>query len=1108
MSRLDQDVHVIPMESVFRRFHSDQRFGLSTAFVHDAQLHYGTNQITPPRSQNYFWLLFQQLFMGFNSILWLGGILALIAYQPLGGSNPSITNLGLGIVLFLVIICNASLNIYQKLKSIKIIASFSKLSPTTATVRREGVEQQIPTNELVPGDIILIQMGDVLPADCRFLTCEGLKINSAELTGETKPITVTVHCTSQILMESTNIGFYSSFVEQGMGEAIVIATGDNTILGKMSGTTTKDNSSNEITNLHREVNRFVLFVLVADIISIFILWITWLGWLNHSHPTFITLTGNILNSIGMIVSFLPVGLPSAITLVLVIVAKRMSQQRILGKSLQIVESFNSVSVITTDKTGTLTKNKLVVSDIFWDTDKEYKIIGHEEDTSYTIRRLSVGSLHIPRHPTAKISPAVERSSVALNNQENRSRAEVFDDLILGAALCNNAKTRLVKDIQHKHNIIKINPEIHVIGDSVDIALYNLCVYEFRMEIDEICCLNPRLRSLPFNSENKFMITANRLESKRDTILMTMKGAPEVIIQYCSSYKSNDGQILPLTIEIKQKLLYRQEMLSKNGYRVIAMSQQKLTKMRYDQLIQRYEQRQRSGIIFNQDLNGFSTENYCFLGFFSLFDSPRFDVPDSILKIRQAHIRIAMITGDHPTTATAVAQQVNIFSDEISKRNGIDTFQIEENDNNHSVFRLYRNETLLQEHTRGIITPFHFGSKATTTIEKQPSWYTRWYSLCRAQFSEPKPIFYKEKEKEKIPYALVMTGSQIGYMDDFMWNWVLSHQELVFARTSPEQKLHIIMEFQRRGETVAAIGDGTNDAPSLKYADLGIAMQSGTNVSKEASDMILLDNNFSSLISAIETGRLLADNLKKVVIYLLPAGSWSELWPIMFNMWFGIPLSLSAFLATILCVLNDLTISLAMATEKPETEILSRPPSKQKNGHLLNIKLLTHAYLFIGNLECFTAFFCFCYYWIDNGISFYSFMFTYEYFGENLPIAYNRQDINQMINVSQSVYYCSLCIFQIFNYFSTRTRYASIFQHNPFWGQNRNWFALGAIMISIIVQLIFTQVTWLNEIFDTAPVPAKYVMPTIGFGIGWLVIDELRKLCVRKFPHSIIARIAW
>ncbi|CAF1597587.1 unnamed protein product, partial [Adineta ricciae] len=962
MSRPDQDVHTVPIDTVFRRFHSNQRYGLSAAFVNDAQLHYGTNQITPPQSQNYFCLLFQQLFMGFNSILWFGGILAFIAYQPLGGSNPSIANLGLGIVLFLVIICNASLNVYQKLKSIKVIASFSKLLPTSATVRRDGVEQQIPVNELVPGDIILIHTGDVLQADCRFLTCEGLKINSAELTGETKPISVAVHCTSQTLMESTNIGFYSSFVEQGMGEAIVVATGDNTVLGKMSKTTTQDSSSDETTNLHREVNRFVVFVLVADILSIIGLWITWSGWLNYYHPTFITFTGNILNSIGMIVSFLPVGLPSAITLVLAIVAKRMTQQRILGKSLQIVESFNSVSVITTDKTGTLTRNKLVVSEIFWDTGCEYKIIGNEEGKPvtnvakpHTLRRLSVGSLSEHPHPTAKVSPAVQRSPVVVESVEDPARVEVFDDLLLGAALCNNAKIRIVKDAPHKHSITKINAELHVVGDSVDIALYNLCVYQYQMQIDEIRCLNPRHRTLPFNSANKFMITANRLESHKNIVLLTMKGAPEIILHRCASYKTNDGRLLPLTSEIKDKFLHRQEMLSRNGYRVIAMSQQKMTQMRYDQLMQQYEERQRSGVVFNQDLNGFPAESYCFIGFFSLFDSPRFDVPDSILKIRQAHIRIAMITGDHPSTAAAIARQVNIFSEDISKRNGIDTFQIEENDNNHSVFRLYRNEALLKEHIISVITPFRFGSKATKAIEKhsrkndfmkEESWYKQWLSSCKAHFTEQTPIFYKQKEKEKIPYAVVVTGSQISYMDDFMWNWVLSHKELIFARTSPEQKLRIIMEFQRRGEIVAAIGDGTNDAPSLKYADLGIAMQAGTNVSKEASDMILLDNHFSSIISAIETGRLLADNLKKVVIYLLPAGSWSEFWPIMFNMWFGVPLSLSAFLATILCVLNDVSISLAMASEKPETEILTRPPSNRKKDHLLNVKLLFHAYMLI------------------------------------------------------------------------------------------------------------------------------------------------------------------
>ena len=198
----------------------------------------------------------------------------------------------------------------------------------------------------------------------------------------------------------------------------------------------------------------------------------------------------------------------------------------------------------------------------------------------------------------------------------------------------------------------------------------------------------------------------------------------------------------------------------------------------------------------------------------------------------------------------------------------------------------------------------------------------------------------------------------------------------------------------------------------------------------------------------------------------------------------------------------------MASEKPETEILTRPPSNRKKDHLLNVKLLFHAYMLIGNLECFTAFFCFCYYWIDNGISFYSLMFSYENFGVNNPAIYNAGHLDEMINISQSVYYCSLCIFQIFNFFATRTRYASIFQHNPFWGQNRNWFALVAILVSVSFVLLLTQATWFNDIFGTAPVPAKYVTPTFGFGIVWLMIDEVRKLCIRRYTGSIIPRMAW
>lgn len=205
---------------------------------------------------------------------------------------------------------------------------------------------------------------------------------------------------------------------------------------------------------------------------------------------------------------------------------------------------------------------------------------------------------------------------------------------------------------------------------------------------------------------------------------------------------------------------------------------------------------------------------------------------------------------------------------------------------------------------------------------------------------------------------------------------------------------------------------------------------------------------------------------------------------------------------------DVFMSLAMVTEKPERDIMSRPPSIRSRDHLLNLKLLFHAYMFVGNLECLTAFFCFCYYWIDNGVPFYSFMFTYEKFGVDPPLPYSAEQLLTMTAVAQCVYYCSVCLFQFFNYFATRTRYTSILEHNPLWGKGRNWIVFGAMLVSAGIQLVITQIGWFNRTFGTGPVPVKYVMPTLGFGMLWLLIDEARKWFIRKFPNSFVAKIAW
>ena len=594
----------------------------------------------------------------------------------------------------------------------------------------------------------------------------------------------------------------------------------------------------------------------------------------------------------------------------------MYRQRVLVRSLQIVETFNAVSVIATDKTGTLTQNKMTVTHLLWDTEGIHQVPlpqrepAREETIFQTLRRLSSGVIETARRLSVDAASMVRKLSTGdinelqqmptlndnnkknyLSNNASEIRIQAFRDLLLGASLCNNAEKQFVHDAQIGQDISKMKCELCVVGDAADTALYNLCVDQCFVDIEKVRNTNPRLKVLPFNSSNKFMISANQLETtdtsiaeKNRTVLLTLKGAPDLVIQRCSTYKKNNDEIVPLDNEMKKTLFNRQEDLGKNGYRVIGMCQQRLTREEYDQMMQRYKDGQRAGLSESgEDLHGFPANNYCFIGLFSLLDPPRPEVPDAVLKARRAQIRVAMITGDHPTTAKAIAKQVHILTPEIAEINGIDTFKLEIDANGQSVLNLYRNNNLIQQHRpdqrEKSKSPSETAkdmmrrtsTEATEIKTNRPAWYKRAWFACRNQFREPETTVEPTNKMEYISYAIIVAGAEMNYMDDFMWDWVLSHQELVFARTSPEQKLRIVTEFQRRAEIVAVTGDGTNDAPALKCAHLGVAMQSGTEVSKEAGDMILLDNNFASIIQAIETGRLLSDNLKKVAIYLLPGG---------------------------------------------------------------------------------------------------------------------------------------------------------------------------------------------------------------------------------------------
>ncbi|KAI8317989.1 calcium ATPase, partial [Martensiomyces pterosporus] len=356
--------------------------------------------------------------------------------------------------------------------------------------------------------------------------------------------------------------------------------------------------------------------------------------------------------------------------------------------------------------------------------------------------------------------------------------------------------------------------------------------------------------------------------------------------------------------------------------------------------------------------------------------------------------------------------------------------------------------------------------------------------------------------------VVLSGSELVGLQPEHWDIICSYSEVVFARTTPEQKLLIVQELRSRDNYVAVTGDGVNDSPALKAAHIGVAMGGGSEVAKEAADMVLLDNNFSSILVAIENGRLVFENLKKVVLYLMPAGSFSEFVPMFLNMVLGVPLPLSVIFMIVICMLTDVWASISLMYESPESDIMFRAPRNPKKEHLVNLKFFGQAYGFIGILESLFA-----------HIIFFVYMYWYGGFTpKDLFLAFDKwtlggfggkdQDtLNNLLNTGESIFFLSLVILQWGNMFATRTRRLSVFQQNPFWGPTRNLRLLIAIPFTLGITFIFCYIGWFNNIFGTANIPVAFFFIPLPFALVILCLDEIRKLVVRLRPTGLLARIA-
>ncbi|KAI9029564.1 hypothetical protein CLU79DRAFT_884486 [Phycomyces nitens] len=998
---------------------------------------YGKNSISPPPS-NWGKKLFGYFFGGFCSLLWFASIICWISWKPLGNPNPAPLNLALAVILMFVVFLQAFFNAWQDWSTNRVMNSINNMLPTQTLVQRENNVITIDAIGLVPGDIVHVKMGNKIPADLRLIqVSDDLKFDRSVLTGESEAIPGTVDATDANVLESHNVAMMGTHCLNGSAVGVVVAIGDNTLMGRIARLSLSDNGARTL--LQTEILRFVVIIAVLSITVGAACIITWAAWLRVSYPEYLSVSNALIAVISVIVAFVPEGMPVAVTLCLTLIANRMKRNNVLCKVLTTVETLGSVNVLCSDKTGTLTENKMFVSDA---------CIYNEYLTSHVCRDVLV------------------QKDISVVNKHALSHQ--VGHLQVVSALCNGS--RFDPDTMHEQVRLR-----KTFGDATDSAILRFAEQTNPASTVADCReKSEKIFEIPFNSKNKWMLTihrpfhpdisnalsSNTTQVSTDDWVLVCKGAPDVLMSRCTHVILPDGVEEPLTEKRRELLEEAQTRWANDGKRVLLLARRVIKASDTPQNVQ-------------AGTSSFGTwatqmnQNLVIIGLLAIVDPPRADSADTVKICRRAGIRFYMVTGDFPITAAAIARQIGIFTTTNPKT-------IKDLDPSRPIDQIPRYIQTEFDNSSSIELT-HKGS-SETTIEDTTS--------------------------------LLLSGTDLITLNDNQWEQVCQFEEIVFARTSPDQKLRIIKEFQKRDNIVAMTGDGVNDAPSLKAADVGVAMGGGSDVAIEAADMVLLDQ-FSSIVAAIENGRLVFDNLKKVILYLLPAGSWSELWPVLVNIFLGSPQTLSSFQMIVICVLTDLMPSMALMMEKPEAGLLTRLPRRPKQDRLVNARLLMQAYGFIGIMEMLSSMFMFYLYLSMNGLPPSKVFLSFSKF--NNPDGYEgrtAEEISKLLYTAQSIYFINLVICQWGNVLSTRTRRLSIFQTNPLWGPTRNLYLFAAMIGSLIIALIILYVPVFNTYLQTSPIPVKFWFIPFGWAGMIMAADETRKLLARKYPKGFFGRLAW
>ena len=840
---------------------------------------YGANNLKEKKKESLFIKFIKQ----FNDFMIIVLIIAAIISAIVAKTNGSGDYID-SIIIIAIVIFNAIMGLIQEEKAEKSLEALKKMSAPNAKVRRNGKIREIEASKVVPGDIVMLEAGNYVPADCRLIDSYNLQIEESSLTGETLP---TSKQADVILNANTAIGdlknmaFATTIVVNGHAEAVVVETGMNTKVGQIAGMIIENESPE--TPLQKKLGEVgktlaITCMIICGLIFLIGIWKQ------------IPITEMFMTSVGLAVAAIPEGLPAIVTIMLSIGVTKMAKKNSIIRKLPAVETLGCSSVICSDKTGTLTQNKMTVTQI--------------------------------------------RNAVGL--VKNNDRRFILE---LGTMCTDTIESQ------------------EVIGEATEVAITNAAV-EINLRKRDLYDQMQRINEISFDSKRKMMTTIHKIGSKYRIIT---KGAPDVLIKRCSKYYQS-GRIEPIFSK-RDALQEQNQIMAEDALRVIAIAYKDVEKL-------------------PREINSETIEKeLTFVGLIGMIDPPREGVKEAVKTCRKAGIKTVMITGDHLQTAKAIAKELGILRKGDLAING-------------------------------------------ETLEKMSQ---------------------QELERDIMRYS-------------------------VFARVSPEHKVRIVKAFQSTGAVVAMTGDGVNDAPALKNADIGIAMgKGGTDVAKNASDMVLTDDNFVTIVEAVKQGRNIYDNIKKAVHFLL-ATNIGEIVAIFVGLLLGIKSPLLAIQLLWVNLVTDSLPAIALGLEKAENNIMNRLPRNPRKSLFADGlwgKITTEGVM-IGMLTL---------------------------------VAFSIGNNLYSIEVGRTMAFLSLGILELVHSFNIKGE-ESIFKTGLF----ENRYLVGAFVLGTLLQVVVVVISPLAQIFDVVPLNSVQWLMTVIISILPVVIVELqKKFNAYKFGKVVYAR---